>query len=37
MSRRTYLNQSRLLALIDSTYAAAEDFGLWEPLLRSIA
>jgi DNA-binding CsgD family transcriptional regulator len=37
MSRRTHLNQATLLALIDSTYAAAEDFGLWEPLLRSIS
>lgn len=37
MSRRTHLNQSTLLGLVDSTYAAAEDFRLWEPLLRSIA
>lgn len=37
MTRRTRLDQPRLLALIEQTYAAAEDSRLWSSVLVSLA
>jgi len=37
MRRRTRLDQSTLLALVDAAYSAAEEHHRWEPLLASIA
>ena len=37
MRRRTRLDQSTLLALIDGAYSAAEDATCWEPLLKSLS
>jgi hypothetical protein len=35
--RKTYVSRGRLLSLIEQVYAAAEDGGLWQPLVASIA